>query len=478
MGASAEFSRRYLSLLAPLYLLEASIAVIAIAMHMKGERPFAEFLHSWPGQTFVAALTLVLVSCLVITSLYLENRRVLSRHFRLVVTMNLITVVLALGVGELTLRVGASNLFEHEAIGTVVLSPKNWEATKNRYRQLLEEARGHTSYLEYDDRMGWTVGSNIQGSQGLYWSSSEGLRAPRAGISFAKGNSKQTDIAVVGDSFTFGEEVRYEETYGAYLEQMLGARFRVLNFGVPGYGLDQMYLRYQRDVRAWKPKIVILGFIAHDLVRTLWVYPFLGNHAWDFPFSAPRFALREGQLVNLTETALPPEAIFARQSVSELPLLNYQKGYKPSDWEERLIHFSYLARLCVSWFPPWSATNPEVSEGALISINAAILKEFVRAVRQDGAIPIVAYFPPRSEVVKPSLGLSFGGTQRSDWAANTSRVLDQSGIRYVDTTPCLLEVASKVASIEQLFQPGRHYAPEGNAAVSKCVYKYINEVLG
>ena len=473
MGASAEFLRRDLSLLASLYLVEASIAVMAMAMYMKGERSVAEFLYSWPGLACVAALALLLGGCLIVTSLYLENRRVFSCHFRLVVTMNLITVVLALGAGELVVRAGASSFFEHEAIGTVVLRPKHWEATKDRYRQLLDEARSYVSYLEYDDRMGWRVGANRQGSQGLYWTSPEGLRAPHEGVSFAR-VTEQTDIALVGDSFTFGEEVSYGETYGAYLEQMLGTRFRVLNFGVPGYGLDQMYLRYEKDVRAWKPKIVILGFISHDLVRTLWVYPFLGNHAWDFPFPAPRFTLRDGRLVNLTKTLPPPEAIFARESISELPMLQYQKEYKPSDWEERLAHFSYLIRLFVSWFPPWTTTHHEVSDEALVSINAAILKEFVRLVRQDGAIPVVAYFPRKSEIEKPSLRLSSGVEKQSDRATIALRVLDQSGIRYSDTTPCLLELASP----ESVYRPRNHYAPEGNAAVAKCVYKYIREVLG
>ena len=77
-------------------------------------------------------------------------------------------------------------------------------------------------------------------------------------MSFASPTGK-TRIALVGDSFTFGEDVTYEETWGYFLEKELGSQFQVLNFGVAGYGVDQSFLRYEKDVRKWKPKIVIFA---------------------------------------------------------------------------------------------------------------------------------------------------------------------------------------------------------------------------
>ena len=79
-------------------------------------------------------------------------------------------------------------------------------------------------------------------------------------------------IALVGDSFTFGEEVRYEETWAYFLSQYLEGEHQVLNYGIPGYGLDQAYLRYLRDVRPLHADIVVLGVISHDIERTMTVY--------------------------------------------------------------------------------------------------------------------------------------------------------------------------------------------------------------
>jgi hypothetical protein len=73
-------------------------------------------------------------------------------------------------------------------------------------------------------------------------------------------------ILAVGDSFTFGEEVKDDETWPAHLQQLLGRR--VLNAGVSGYGLDQIVLRTERIVPERHPSRIVVGFIADDVVRT------------------------------------------------------------------------------------------------------------------------------------------------------------------------------------------------------------------
>ena len=79
-------------------------------------------------------------------------------------------------------------------------------------------------------------------------------------------------ILTVGDSFTYGDEVRDEETWPAQLQRLTGRR--VLNGGVTGYGIDQMVLRAERCVAAHRPAILVLSFIADDVrrveMRRLW----------------------------------------------------------------------------------------------------------------------------------------------------------------------------------------------------------------
>jgi hypothetical protein len=433
--------------------------VLSQTLHFKGEAPFEVFISSAPGLVFLCAVVAFLVGSTDVMCRYLEHRRSPSRSFRLIVAMNVVAVVLTVVTAEIAVRAAVHDYYGYEAIGNLILKPKDWNAIKGHYQNLIRERSGDLSYYLFDPLLGWTIGPSRHSADGLYWSSSEGIRAPAEKDSFTK-DTEETDIALVGDSYTFGEEGTFEESYGYHLEQMLGPQFRVLNFGVPGYGVDQMFLRYERDIPPWKPKIVILGFISDDVVRTLSIYTFLGNLRWDFPFARPRFILRQGELVSINTPLLTPDTIFSQGSISDLPFLEFQKEYRQDEWEKRFYHYSYLVRLLLSWHSPWTAGREETSEEALLSINAAILKEFVKSATQAGSIPLVLYLPVEGELNRPSS------------VSLAKRVLEAAGIAYIDATPCLLEVDPS-----NRFMSGSHYTSEGNAAIAECLLPVVHRAV-
>ncbi len=451
-------SKRDLLLLAFLFLLESSIAVILKALQMKGDRSFDVFISTRPGLVFLCAAIAFFIVAGGIVNLYFANRRSRSRYFRLMVAMNLVMVLLILVTGEIVVRAGSRKYLDGEAFGKIVLVPKNWGMTRDHYRELIEKASGDLSYLVYHDRMGWSVGLSRRSANGLYRSNSIGARTPDEGVAFSLAE-KKTHIALIGDSYTFGEEVQYKDTWGFHLGQLLGEKVQILNFGVPGYGVDQTYLRYQKDSKKWKPKVAIFGVFHHDLQRTMTVYPFLAHPHWDIPFSKPRFILSNGTVELLNTPPLPPEAIFSHQSIVELPLLKLDYGYKESIWQQRFYHASYLFRLFVSMFLSPGAEAPDFTDEALVSINSEIMKAFVRDAEREGTVPIAVYFPAAGELE----GLHLH---------EAKRVLHDAGIRYADPTSCLLEVNSA-----DRYMPGGHYAPAGNAAVAKCLLPFVQEVL-
>ena len=134
-------------------------------------------------------------------------------------------------------------------------------------RDALKQAPSATSYFVPDDLLGWTVGRNRQSNDGLYFSSSEGIRSNGPNVSYAARRPRYR-VATVGDSFTFALEVPFEASWPYRLEQQFGHQTQILNFGVNAYGVDQAYLRYSRDVRPWHPDLVVLAFIQHDLYRS------------------------------------------------------------------------------------------------------------------------------------------------------------------------------------------------------------------
>ena len=223
-----------------------------------------------------------------------------------------------------------------------------------------------------------------------------------------------------------------------------------------------MFLRYERDIRRWKPRIVIFGFISHDTERSMLVYPFISFPEWNMPFSKSRLILRDGELANINAPAPAPGAIFSRASIFDLSALEYHRGYTQSDWESRFYHLSYLARLFVSWVPRWSIEPSDVSEQALVAVNASILKAFMRSTVEAGAIPLIIYFPNKEELEKGNSPVTTG-----------KRVLQEAGIAYTDLTPCLL----KVNAGDRFGPASRHYSPQGNAAVGNCLHTVVNEAL-
>jgi hypothetical protein len=407
---------------------------------------------------FLCGVSALLMAGAMTIRQYFLNRRSSSQHFRLIVTMNLVTVLLMFLTGEIAIRSVSRGSIDGEKLGNVTLKPRSWEALSLRSRQLVQEAGERLPFHVYDNVMGWTVGPNRRSADGLYYSSSEGIRAPHDGVSFARSTEK-TRIALVGDSFTFCEDVAFEDSWGYRLEKRLGPEFEVLNFGVPGYGVDQAYLRYEKDVRAWKPKIVILNFIAHDIERTMTVYTSLNYPHWDMPFSKPRFILNDGNLKSLNLPPLTPEAILSRKMIYDLPFLDYDRGYRVSDWQQKFFHFSYLVRAFVTWFPQWEPAGFDVSDEALTEVNASILKAFARSVEKAGAVPMVVYHPKRAFDSAPNSSLS-------------RQVLQEAGLPYTEPTPCLLEL-----NAEDWFMPKGHYSPRANAAVANCLVDAVKEAL-
>jgi hypothetical protein len=89
---------------------------------------------------------------------------------------------------------------------------------------------------------------------------SDGRRGPETTIARKPGTYR---IALIGDSFVAGFDVRFEATAGEVLARRLtalrGSPVEVLNFGHGGYGTTQEYLTLKHEVWKYSPDLVLLG---------------------------------------------------------------------------------------------------------------------------------------------------------------------------------------------------------------------------
>lgn len=118
-----------------------------------------------------------------------------------------------------------------------------------------------------DPALGWTIEPsylpgqiNPQGFRDM----KDFERSPRpAGI---------TRLMLLGDSFVVGAHLSSEQTLPGLLQSRLGARHEVFSAAVPGWGVDQMYLAYDRYKKVVDPDLVVLAFIDDDVKRVLEAY--------------------------------------------------------------------------------------------------------------------------------------------------------------------------------------------------------------
>ena len=71
-------------------------------------------------------------------------------------------------------------------------------------------------------------------------------------------------VVALGDSFTFGIGVADDQVYTEVLARELGPAFRVVNGGVPGWGIDSEAKWFHHVARAYGPDVVVLQFTAND----------------------------------------------------------------------------------------------------------------------------------------------------------------------------------------------------------------------
>lgn len=224
---------------------------------------------------------------------------------------------------------------------------------------------------------GWTLAPNLKNlpvfSGKSLSSNSRGLRgsreyAERRQLATPTDTAQPLRIALFGDSFTFGEDVSDDETFGAQLERLLGASgspVEVLNFGVHGYGHDQMLLYLRETLPLYHPDVVLLGYVSDDSLRNLTTFR---------DYAKPRFRLRSGELHLEGVPVPPPEALIAREK-----------------WRSRLLDLLTMVgtRLAFSW----GNRADEVDR-----LTEALLSTFAAEARAAGAKPAFALLPAWNEL--------------------------------------------------------------------------------
>ena len=237
-----------------------------------------------------------------------------------------------------------------------------WIADRQGKRETAE------SFDIHHPRFGWALRPGIHEMRAfgdrVLNSNSRGLRGRRE-YSYEKPAGVRR-LLVLGDSFTFGEDVSDDETYCHQLERLLPGT-EVLNLGVHGYGHDQMLLYFREEGVKYRPDLVVLGFLYDDMERNL-----VGFR----DFAKPRFEQRDGRLELRNVPVPPPEEVLRREP-----------------YRSKFLDLWTILRARWDW-------RSGAAEARMKRLTLAILDEITTAARAAGAQVAFAYLPVWGEHMK------------------------------------------------------------------------------
>lgn len=164
-------------------------------------------------------------------------------------------------------------------------------------------------------------------------------------------------ILLLGDSFIMSVYLNEDQTITNKLSKSLGKNFSVYNLGIPGYGIDQSILAYEKYQKMIDPDIVILFYIDDDISRVLESFRKVEG------MNKPSFDLTDGKLTPIHSL----QRRFSTSLMENSYLLNkfYKKymDYYSIDLTENLFE-----RLII---------NTKANNQKLVIVRCPVLENFI-----------------------------------------------------------------------------------------------------
>lgn len=336
------------------------------------------------------------------------------------------------------------------------------------YFQRIQSQSMEPGFMRYHPQLGWSLSPGWSGEhshfdyQATYHLGLDGFR-----IQASSGNSaatESTEVAVLGDSFTFGLGVQDDETFTAVLNEQGDAVFK--NYGVPGTSTDQHLLLLNQILRSDPPDAVLLIiYLPNDILDSTLEYPLQAEQA------KPLFTLAEGRL-ELGNVPVPRTAKPARLRSTTMGSIVLDGV----DTEEGLLSGTQIGRM-IETVAGGRAYDPEelrpVLEqnlGPALALFSALLSEFVQIATNSQTTPTIALLPGRDAVVNN------GGISHHYQDYLRQEILDMAGGLNVEVVDLMTDIeAQSRETIDSLYFPNDgHLTPKGHRFVAESIARSFN----
>lgn len=251
----------------------------------------------------------------------------------------------------------------------------------------------------------------------------------------------QRPILFYGDSFVAGATPVHDRI-PQVLDRMLPDR-SVLNYGVGGYGIDQIYLRFSRTAGEFEKPLVLIGILTRDLDRSILAIR-TGQKPY-FDIEADTLVIRNTPILSTTSEYIdknPPhiDSYFLRFVLFRLrPLL-------PKTWFDRLLGYDqkHLKKL---------------------QVNRRLLAAFKDESEASGLQLYTVIFFSRHELEEQG--------EREQFLKSTLKELE---IPHFDTKDLLLDYMARTGSSQQdlYYEENGHPNEKGNKVIAEGIFDWLS----
>ena len=340
------------------------------------------------------------------------------------------------------------------------------------YKPIILEYDTYSEYFSYRNSvLGWPDPNHLRG---LFFDQIGARPSPAFPDPF-----QESCVALYGDSYTQSEVVE-QYAWGDLLAKKINCR--VNNFGVGGYGTDQSYLRFLRNISD-SSDIVILNHMSENIVRNV-------NQFRDYMYShggmgfKPRFVLNEEDELQLIEMPAFNEQEYADFFIQPDKYLKHDYFVPGGEAGQQFFKFPYTFNLIKAFHHIrikaklkkirgrsseyyFDLYNPDHPTSALF-ITAAIMKNFVNEAKERGQKPVLTILP------MPYDFIHFRKTGKWPYQ-NLIDLLEQQQLKVLNVGAYMMDSIGDQDLCGFFTDCFGHPNKKGDQLIANAIYEYLKD---
>lgn len=308
----------------------------------------------------------------------------------------------------------------------------------------------HGNLMTYNPRYGWS-GIPLSEATLVTVNNSILIKNNKQGFRDIEHQSSANRPAIVflGDSFTYGYEVEYDEIFVNLLREKL-LEYEVFNLSQRGYGTDQELLIFEDWHYKGPLELVILMFSENDIIDN--------NALVRYDKPKPKFKISNDSLT-LIGVPVPKIANWTKESKPSFRENYWHESLKNIFFNSHFIHDLYFRLKLLklhnqnNWKPPTIVQQD-------VTLTKEILKKLNKKVDERGAKLIVFFIPSKLEIE--------GLTTSPPYQESVKEICNELEIKCFD-----LAEPIKNSEKRTYFRKGSHWNPNGHHIAAQAIYKNL-----